>query len=386
MDELRLANDHLVFKWTSLDPDIKCSEVIASINISKVTPQIITTITELLRDTLPVYGFKCAMETSDAAGCNWVAFKDILSTHTIGDVLPKEIMEKYPNIDFDIACVTQNPITEEWFIFLPDMPHLTKCIVHALENSSSKFSKRNIRFGKAPTNMRMIEVVWLETGGATGQMHTTKLTIRHFDKNAYSRMNVSLAVQLLSASVVAMIRAAIADDEVVLPFEKKGIYNHIANLCEKWNAVVDICNGRDGPHSPDNALERQTKLLDILDWFSQWKKLHDKLVDEGEATEYNFFADETWFCIRSLLLAHVATMQVYCIEKGEKINPLSMTTDQVEWFFGNARQMNGGSTNKMTGRGMKHSVKKVNAANAAKYRIVGNNATGAKILERQKRR
>ena len=119
MDELRLASEHLVFKWTSLDPDIKCSEVSASINISKVTPQIITTITELLRDTMPVYGFKCAMETSDAAGCNWVAFKDILSTHSISDVLPKEIMNKYPDVDFDIACVTQNPITDDGSYFYP---------------------------------------------------------------------------------------------------------------------------------------------------------------------------------------------------------------------------------------------------------------------------
>jgi len=42
-----------VFKWSSLDPDIKCSEVVASINIKKVTPEIITKITELLRDTIP---------------------------------------------------------------------------------------------------------------------------------------------------------------------------------------------------------------------------------------------------------------------------------------------------------------------------------------------
>ena len=159
----------------------------------------------------------------------------------------------------------------------------------------------------------MIEVVWIETGGASGQFHPTKLKFCHFDKNAHSRMNVSLATQLLSASVTVLIREAIADDDIVLPFRNKNIYNHVADLCEKWNVVVDICNGKDGPHSPANAVERQTQLLDILDWFSKWRALHDRLVEKGEATEYNFFADETWFCIRSLLLAHAGAIQIYCI-------------------------------------------------------------------------
>ena len=61
--------------------------------------------------------------------------------------------------------------------------------------------------------------------------------------------------------------------------------------------VVDIFNGKDGPHSPENAVDRQTKLLDILDWFSKWKALHDKLVTEEETTEYNCVTNETWFCL-----------------------------------------------------------------------------------------
>ena len=375
MDELQLAHEHLVFKWTSLDPSIKCSEVVASININKVTPEIITTVTELLRDTMPVFGFECRFATSDAAGCNWVSFKDTMSTHTIRDVPPQELMDKHPDIDFDIYCVTKDLVTNEWFIFVPDMPHLTKNIVTALELSSTKTSKRYILFGKCPVNMKLIEDIWLELHGASGQLQETKLTIRHFDKNAHSRMNVSLAMQLLSASVALIIREAIADDEVVLPLNNKNIYNHVANLCEKWNEVVDICNGKEGPHSPANAVERQDKLLDILDWFSGWRKLHDSRVEKGDATEFNFFADETWFCIRALLLSHIAAIQIYCIEKGVSINPKSMNTDVVEWFFGDARQMVGGSTNKMTANQMNRAGKKANAFTAGKHNMVGNNAT-----------
>jgi hypothetical protein len=112
--------------------------------------------------------------------------------------------------------------------------------------------------------------------------------------------------------------------------------HHVADFCERWNEVVDICNGRRGPHSPANATQWQTSLLEMLAWFSRWKELHDKRVKEKHATEYNFFADETWFCIKSLLLGHVAVMHIYYVIKGESISPRTMNTDTVEWFFGDA--------------------------------------------------
>ena len=96
---------------------------------------------------------------------------------------------------------------------------------------------------------------------------------------------MSLATQLLSAAVTVLVQEVIDNDDIVLPFQNKIIYNHVADLCEKWNNIVDICNGKDGPCSPANAIERQTQLLDILDWFSKWRSLHDKLVEKGEATE-----------------------------------------------------------------------------------------------------
>ena len=151
--------------------------------MNKVTPEIIATITDLLRDTMPVVGgLECAMACSDAAGCNWVAFKDIMSTHSIEEILPKNLMDKYPSVDFNLAIVTKDPVTKEYFIFLPDMPHLTKNIVTALELSGSNKSKRKLKYGKCPMHIKLVEEIWLETGGATGQLHETKLTITHFKK------------------------------------------------------------------------------------------------------------------------------------------------------------------------------------------------------------
>lgn len=81
---------------------------------------------------------------------------------------------------------------KQWIIFIPDMPHLTKNIVTCLELSLSSRSKQNLKYGKVPMNMWMIQEIWMKCGGASGQLESTKLTAEHFEKNAFSRMNVKL--------------------------------------------------------------------------------------------------------------------------------------------------------------------------------------------------
>ena len=49
-----------------------------------------------------------------------------------------------------------------------------------------------------------------------------------------------------------------------------------------------------------------------------------------------FFVNETWFCIRVLLLANIGAIQIYYVQKGERVNHRSMNADTVEWFFGDA--------------------------------------------------
>jgi hypothetical protein len=88
LDNLPLAQEHLVFKFSSIDPHIKCSEIVASVNVTKVTPGAITSVIIALRDLLPMVGLHVGMATSDAAGCNWVSYHDTLSSHTFRDALP----------------------------------------------------------------------------------------------------------------------------------------------------------------------------------------------------------------------------------------------------------------------------------------------------------
>jgi hypothetical protein len=136
-------------------------------------------------------------------------------------------------------------------------------------------------------------------------------------------MNAKLATQLLSQSTAKMIRYAIADESVMLSLHIKGMYSHVADLCEHWNAAIEICNGRDGPHSPDNAAMRQSCLLDNLVWFAKWKELHDERVRMKLTTEFIFFAGETLFCIMHQVIvagSHHGNSNLLCV-KGPVCQP-----------------------------------------------------------------
>ena len=130
LENLPLAEEHLIFKWFSIDPNIKFSETVASIlTVTKVTAAVITSAMISLRDLLPIYDLEIRMATSDTAGCNWLSFGDMLSTHTHRDAFPSWIFDKYPDIDCDARCLTKDPVTMQWCVFIPDMLHLTKNIV-----------------------------------------------------------------------------------------------------------------------------------------------------------------------------------------------------------------------------------------------------------------
>jgi hypothetical protein len=62
-----------------------------------------------------------------------------------------------------------------------------------------------------------------------------------------------------------------------------------------------------------------------------------------------------------------------------------MNTDTVEWFFGNARQMVGGSSNKLTVAGFDQADKKASTFNFANFFFVGNNSTGHNMFGRNER-
>jgi len=76
-ENIPLAKEQAVFKFSIMDPTVKCSEIVASVDVEKVTPTIISTILTSLQDVMPCYGFEIGAATCNAAGCNWVSFHDM---------------------------------------------------------------------------------------------------------------------------------------------------------------------------------------------------------------------------------------------------------------------------------------------------------------------
>jgi hypothetical protein len=81
-ENLQLTEEHLVFKFSSIDSRVKCTEIVMSVNVMKVTSRVITSVIISLSDLLPMVGLEVGMAINNAAGCNWVLFHDTLSTHT----------------------------------------------------------------------------------------------------------------------------------------------------------------------------------------------------------------------------------------------------------------------------------------------------------------
>ncbi len=71
--------------------------------------------------------------------------------------------------------------------------------------------------------------------------------------------------------------------------------------------------------------------------------------------------------------------------KGEEYQPPNNNTDTVECFLGDAWQMVGSSTNKLTAVGFDHANKKTSTFNSANFSLVGSNATGDNMFDRNKK-
>jgi hypothetical protein len=71
-------------------------------------------------------------------------------------------------IPVNVKFLITDPITKRWIVFYPDMPHLTKNIVTSLISAETlKNSKQDLRYGKVPIDLQMIEEVWLKCDGAS---------------------------------------------------------------------------------------------------------------------------------------------------------------------------------------------------------------------------
>ena len=163
------------------------------------------------------------------------------------------------------------------------MPHWVKKVVNRLEGSSTQTSKVNLMFRGQSLSLNMIKKVWLWDDEGFSTIRKTVLTEDHFYKNAYSRMRVHLAVQVLSASVVSLI------NRYAKEFDVEDEYRPLKEIIQSCDRLVDIWNANYSKKcccidSPDHSHLKELHSIMLL--FYEWKN--------GCNTKNEFITNETW--------------------------------------------------------------------------------------------
>jgi hypothetical protein len=342
-----VAGHHLVWKYTMVDPNLKFSLVVAREDCESLDAAHLEGTLMSLLLALFAYGLDICSLCGDGATENVQLFKS-LCAQTILSWLSNDTKQEFEKLSLHEAVgmnvVFINPSTGKPIFVFEDMPHVVKRLVNAMERSSKKKEKRNLRFEKNryPIDLRMIEGVWQALGGGKLHLSECKLGWQHFLKDAYSRMNVSLAVQVLSDTVVLMITKVQADPEIRLRM-KKFHYDKLKELARHVNNLVDIINGRStkknvfrADFTPEKAQDIQKRLIEILKWFSDWRA--SVFSEDNNLTKWNFLSDQTWDGLKRMILGYVGLLGFYVTTMKFTISPRRTLSDTVENHFAALRQ------------------------------------------------
>ena len=118
----------------------------------------------------------------------------------------------------------------------------------------------------------MLQDVWrLTKKNSLYRLMETNLSENHFNKNAFSRMVVMFAVQLLSHRVANMMRTSMENTSIVSDLRLcPDKYQKIIEMAEHVDRLVDICNGRSKEqgkffsyYTPESGEKNQKELQKI---------------------------------------------------------------------------------------------------------------------------
>lgn len=200
--------------------------------------------------------------------------------------------------------------------------------------------------------------VWLEYEGldkdstvcGEAPLKLTKLTRDHFHKNAFSRMRVPLAAQVLSKTMCRIIDSVTANK----PPSSKLLYEPLRDLCSRMNDFLDIMNGsRDKGYAniKDGDAKELRELGEIMKWFEDWYasiQNDPRFGLEPDDKKHAFLPEECWYDLQSIIKGVTAFSVFYLRKfKGHEeimIVQRRLMQDIVEHHFAHVRQSCGGSS------------------------------------------
>ena len=133
-----------------------------------------------------------------------------------------------------------------------------------------------------PFYLGFVKDVWVATGGGTNQFHPTKLSWYHFIKDANSRMDVPMAMNILLGSVAGLMQSVLDKIEIgIANLRKKEMLLPLIHFIEKWNRMVDIMLGYAfGSYTRENGRNCQLELLSFLRWLTKWYNDHIDRIEK----------------------------------------------------------------------------------------------------------
>ena len=366
-----IAEHFLVFKATPCHPSLDISLTILRQSCSFIDTLRLRESCDALINEFAIYSIGIATITGDGASenvgfnmasCN-TALVDFLSNET-KSLFAKYKLQKY--LEFLVAMA--DPYSADLILLLEDMPHLVKRKVNNLSNSSKSSECRDLHYGNHSMNLNMIRHIWELSGGTGGELHYTKLRMLHFEKDNFNKQRVYLAVQVVSNSVVIMIKEAFDDDTVRVQLNcTQEQYEPLIQYCTHINKYVDIMNGRSGATeyeanwTPENADEIINELLKIFHWFDKWKQTNEELNLHKD----KFLARETWDGFKRMILAYVGIIDYYVKGRGMTLVPKRLLSDPCEHLFSVCRYK-GGGTNTVTTKSANSTVIRQNYAHTVR--------------------
>lgn len=224
-------------------------------------------------------------------------------------------------MDFPIAYRHPSPSCQDKYIFFgSDMPHLVKKIRNAFDCPS-----RTLTFRDRVMNLAMIKSVWLGYESTGSQLRKTHLGYDHFELDAYKKMRVFLAVQVMSQSTINMIKEYCSYEDNDEDIDK---YTGVIELFDKIDRLVDICNAYDAKQDSKAYKMRDVEkinhpkhrhimeLFDILRLVEEWK------AECGGKFNNKFITKQTYEDLLWVIYGIAGVASCYLKEDG------SLTLDQ----------------------------------------------------------
>eukprot|EP00527_Entomoneis_sp_CCMP2396_P007726 CAMPEP_0198141610 /NCGR_PEP_ID=MMETSP1443-20131203/4595_1 /TAXON_ID=186043 /ORGANISM="Entomoneis sp., Strain CCMP2396" /LENGTH=646 /DNA_ID=CAMNT_0043804413 /DNA_START=853 /DNA_END=2793 /DNA_ORIENTATION=- len=312
-DLVERAEHFGVFIATTLDKEsMTSSRTVARYALSSVDSEFLTPRIHDVLNALWAFGFIGVLLGSDGATENRSTLNQLL-THSVEDLITMDYLPVSWRADSLIPTQVKiaflhpcfRPEDKVFVIAHPDMPHICKKLINAMENSDSEDKKRDLKKNGCRMNLGMVEDVWQVMEGE-GRLRSTKLSRDHFDKNPNSRMRSYLAFQITSQSTYDMIKQWLKQENVP---EGNAEYEELMQLIYLFNNMIDIMNGMEhkGKFGVDNPSHPDLQqLLDVVRFLEEWRLelgvswsgRHDNFIATST------FQDVVWMSLGSIFLVH----------------------------------------------------------------------------------